>query len=129
MSTFARIKEFGIIESPYRRVQDGRVTDKIDYLTADGEENYLVAQANAPIDAKGNFLDEKVSCRYRGDFLEVEPSKIHYMDISPKQLVSVAAGLIPLLEHDYANLALMCTNMRRHGVPLIRSVTHLVCTG
>src|SRR4030081_2404279 len=129
MSTFARINEFGFIETPYRRVQDGRVTDQIDYLTADREENYLVAQANAPIDAKGNFLDEKVSCRYRGDFLEVEPSKIHYMDISPKQLVSVAAGLIPFLEHDDANRALMGSNMQRQGVPLIRSESPLVGTG
>ena len=87
MSTFSRINEFGFIETPYRRVESGRVTQKIDYLTADREENYLVAQANAPLDSEGNFLDEKVSCRYRGDFLEVEPSKIHYMDISPKQLV------------------------------------------
>src|SRR4030088_601827 len=129
MSTFARINEFGFIETPYRRVQDGRVTDQIDYLTADREENYLVAQANAPIDAKGNFLDEKVSCRYRGDFLEVEPSKVHYMDISPKQLVSVAAGLIPFLEHDDANRALMGSNMQRQGVPLIRSEAPLVGTG
>ena len=129
MSTFARINEFGFIETPYRRVQDGRVSDQIDYLTADREENYLVAQANAPIDAKGNFLDEKVSCRYRGDFLEVEPSKIHYMDISPKQLVSVAAGLIPFLEHDDANRALMGSNMQRQGVPLIQSESPLVGTG
>ena len=129
MSTFARINEFGFIETPYRRVEGGRVTTKIDYLTADREENYLVAQANAPIDDKGNFTDEKVSCRYRGDFLEVEPSKVHYMDISPKQLVSVAAGLIPFLEHDDANRALMGSNMQRQGVPLIRSEAPLVGTG
>jgi DNA-directed RNA polymerase subunit beta len=129
MSTFSRINEFGFIETPYRRVESGRVTEKIDYLTADREENYLVAQANAPLDTQGNFLDEKVSCRYRGDFLEVEPSKIHYMDISPKQLVSVAAGLIPFLEHDDANRALMGSNMQRQGVPLIRSESPLVGTG
>src|SRR6201987_1676402 len=121
MSTFARINEFGFIGTPYRRVESGRVTQKIDYLTADREENYLVAQANAPLATEGNFLDEKVSCRYRGDFLEVEPSKIHYMDISPKQLVSVAAGFVPFLEHDDANRALMGSNMQRQGVPLIRS--------
>ncbi|HEY4815292.1 MAG TPA: DNA-directed RNA polymerase subunit beta [Chthoniobacterales bacterium] len=129
MSTFARINEFGFIETPYRRVEDGRVTEKIDYLTADREENYVVAQANAPIDKNGTFLDEKVSCRYRGDFVEVEPSKLHYMDISPKQLVSVAAGLIPFLEHDDANRALMGSNMQRQGVPLIVSESPLVGTG
>jgi DNA-directed RNA polymerase subunit beta len=129
MSTFSRINEFGFIETPYRRVEDGRVTTEIDYLTADREEQYLVAQANAPIDDQGNFTDEKVSCRYRGDFLEVEPGKIHYMDISPKQLVSVAAGLIPFLEHDDANRALMGSNMQRQGVPLIRSESPLVGTG
>ncbi len=118
MSTFSR-----------SRVESGRVTTQIDYLTADREENYLVAQANAPIDDEGNFTDEKVSCRYRGDFLEVEPGKIHYMDISPKQLVSVAAGLIPFLEHDDANRALMGSNMQRQGVPLIRSESPLVGTG
>ena len=129
MSTFARINEFGFIETPYRRVESGRVSTQIDYLTADREENYLVAQANAPIDEQGNFTDEKVSCRYRGDFLEVDPGKIHYMDISPKQLVSVAAGLIPFLEHDDANRALMGSNMQRQGVPLIRSESPLVGTG
>jgi DNA-directed RNA polymerase subunit beta len=129
MSTFSRINEFGFIETPYRRVEGGRVSTQIDYLTADREENYLVAQANAPIDELGNFTDEKVSCRYRGDFLEVEPGKIHYMDISPKQLVSVAAGLIPFLEHDDANRALMGSNMQRQGVPLIRSEAPLVGTG
>ena len=129
MSTFSRINEFGFIETPYRRVENGCVSTQIDYLTADREENYLVAQANAPIDDQGNFTDEKVSCRYRGDFLEVDPGKIHYMDISPKQLVSVAAGLIPFLEHDDANRALMGSNMQRQGVPLIRSESPLVGTG
>jgi DNA-directed RNA polymerase subunit beta len=129
MSTFARINDFGFIETPYRRVENSRVTDKIDFLTGDREENYLVAQANAPIDAKGNFLAEKVSVRHRGDFLEVEPGKVHYMDISPKQLVSVAAGLIPFLEHDDANRALMGSNMQRQGVPLLVSEAPLVGTG
>src|SRR3954467_12512771 len=129
MSTFARINEFGFIETPYRKVEKGRVTDQIDFLTGDREENYLVAQANAPIDAKGKFMNEKVSVRYRGDFLEVEPSKVHYMDVSPKQLVSVAAGLIPFLEHDDANRALMGSNMQRQGVPLIVSEAPFVGTG
>jgi DNA-directed RNA polymerase subunit beta len=129
MSTFARINEFGFIETPYRKVDKGRVTDQIDYLTGDREENFLVAQANATMDAKGHFTQEKVSVRYRGDFLEVEPSKVHYMDVSPKQLVSVAAGLIPFLEHDDANRALMGSNMQRQGVPLIVSESPLVGTG
>src|SRR3982075_4256276 len=129
MSTFARINEFGFIETPYRKVHNGRVTDGVDYLTGDREENFLVAQANAPIDGRGHFTGEKVSVRYRGDFLEVEPSKVHYMDVSPKQLVSVAAGLIPFLEHDDANRALMGSNMQRQGVPLIVSETPLVGTG
>src|SRR5712671_2671267 len=129
MSTFARINEFGFIETPYRKVHNGRVTDEVEYLTGDREENYLVAQANAPIDGRGHFTGEKVSVRYRGDFLEVEPSKVHYMDVSPKQLVSVAAGLIPFLEHDDANRALMGSNMQRQGVPLIVTEAPLVATG
>jgi DNA-directed RNA polymerase subunit beta len=129
MSTFARINEFGFIETPYRKVEKGRVTDQVEYLTADREENFLVAQANAPIDGRGHFTGEKVSVRYRGDFLEVDPSKVHYMDVSPKQLVSVAAGLIPFLEHDDANRALMGSNMQRQGVPLIDSEAPLVGTG
>jgi DNA-directed RNA polymerase subunit beta len=129
MSTFARINEFGFIETPYRKVTNGRVTDEVDYLTGDREENFLVAQANATMDAKGHLTQEKVSVRYRGDFLEVEPAKVHYMDVSPKQLVSVAAGLIPFLEHDDANRALMGSNMQRQGVPLIVSESPLVGTG
>src|SRR5260370_7634277 len=96
MSTFARINEFGFIEKPYRKVTNGRVTDEIDYLTADKEENYLVAQANAPIDGRGHFTGEKVSVRYRGDFLEVEPPKVHYMDVPPKHPLSAPARLHPL---------------------------------
>src|SRR2546425_2576177 len=129
MSTFARINEFGFIETPYRKVHNGRVTDEIEYLTGDREENFLVAQANAPVDGRGHFTGEEVSVRYRGDFLEVEPSKVHYMDVSPKQLVSVAAGLIPFLEHDDANRALMGSNMQRQSVPLIVSEAPLVGTG
>jgi len=129
MSTFARINDFGFIETPYRKVINGRVTDQIDFLTGDQEENYLVAQANAPIDEKGNYTNPTVSIRYRGDFLEVEPAKVHYMDVSPKQLVSVAAGLIPFLEHDDANRALMGSNMQRQGVPLLVSESPLVGTG
>ncbi len=129
MSTYARINDFGFIETPYRKVVDGRVTDQIDYLTGDREEQFLVAQANTPIDDKGKFLSDKISIRHRGDFLEVEPKEVHYMDISPKQLVSVAAGLIPFLEHDDANRALMGSNMQRQGVPLLVSESPLVGTG
>src|SRR5947199_4381806 len=129
MSTFARINEFGFIETPYRKVVNGRVTDEVEYLTGDREENYLVAQAKAPIAGRGHFTGEKGSVPYRGDFLEVDPSKVHYMDVSPKQLVSVAAGLVPFLEHDDANRALMGSNMQRQGVPLIVSEMPLVGIG
>ena len=129
MSTFARINDFGFIETPYRKVINGRVTEQIDFLTGDQEENYLVAQANAAFDEKGHYTSATVSVRYRGDFLEVEPAKVHYMDVSPKQLVSVAAGLIPFLEHDDANRALMGSNMQRQGVPLLVSESPLVGTG
>ena len=129
MSLYARINEFGFLETPYRKVKDGRVTEQVDYLTADQEENYVVAQANAPIDGRGHYTVPKVSCRYKSDFIEVEPDRVHYMDVSPKQLVSIAAGLIPFLEHDDANRALMGSNMQRQGVPLLRSESPLVGTG
>ncbi|MEK0444722.1 MAG: DNA-directed polymerase subunit beta [Verrucomicrobiota bacterium] len=129
MSTYARINDFGFIETPYRKVEDGRVIDRIDYLTGDMEENFLVAQASVPTDAEGNFLEDKVAVRSGGDFLEVEPARVDYMDISPKQLVSVAASLIPFLEHDDANRALMGSNMQRQGVPLLVSESPLVGTG
>ncbi len=129
MSTFARINDFGFIETPYRKVINGKVSEQVDFLTGDREENYVVAQANAAMDDKGKFLTEKISVRYRGDFLEVDADKVHYMDVSPKQLVSVAAGLIPFLEHDDANRALMGSNMQRQGVPLLISEAPLVGTG
>lgn len=129
MSIYARVNEFGFIETPYRKVKDGRVTDQVDYLTADQEENFVVAQANAPVDERGRFLAAKVSCRYKGDFIEVEPERVHYMDVSPKQLVSIAAGLIPFLEHDDANRALMGSNMQRQAVPLLQNEAPLVGTG
>ncbi|MDX6766068.1 MAG: DNA-directed RNA polymerase subunit beta [Candidatus Methylacidiphilales bacterium] len=129
MSTFARINEFGFLETPYRKVVSGKVTGQIDYLTADQEEQFVVAQANALLDKDGRFTTPRVSVRYRGDFQEVEPENIHYMDVSPKQLVSVAAGLIPFLEHDDANRALMGSNMQRQGVPLIVTESPLVGTG
>ncbi|MEM7146807.1 MAG: DNA-directed RNA polymerase subunit beta [Verrucomicrobiota bacterium] len=129
MSSFAQINEFGFIETPYRKIEKGVVSKKIEYLTADQEEKYLIAQANNPVDEKGNFTIPKITVRYRGDFLEVESDKATYMDVSPKQLVSVAASLIPFLEHDDANRALMGSNMQRQGVPLLVSESPLVGTG
>ena len=129
LATFARVNDFGFIETPYRKVEKGRVTATIDYLTADREEQFTVAQANAQIDDKGHFVTDKVSCRCKGDFIDVEPGKVDYMDVSPKQLVSVAAGLIPFLEHDDANRALMGSNMQRQAVPLLRTEAPFVATG
>ncbi|CAN5606382.1 DNA-directed RNA polymerase subunit beta [soil metagenome] len=130
LSTFARVNEFGFIETPYRKVKDGKVNNaEVVYLSGDRDENYYIAQANAVVDSHGKFLEEKVSARYRGDFVEVEPEKLQYMDVSHKQLVSVAAGLIPFLEHDDANRALMGSNMQRQGVPLLISDSPLVGTG
>src|SRR5580698_5016697 len=129
LATFARINDFGFLETPYRKVENGRVTNHIDYLTADREETFVVAQANATIDDKGHFLTERVMCRGKGDFIDVEPARVDYMDVSPKQLVSVAASLIPFLEHDDANRALMGSNMQRQAVPLLVTEAPLVATG
>jgi DNA-directed RNA polymerase subunit beta len=129
LATFARINDFGFLETPYRKVENGRVTNHIDYLTADREEQFIVAQANSVIDDKGHFLTERVVCRSRTDFIDVEPNKVDYMDVSPKQLVSIAASLIPFLEHDDANRALMGSNMQRQAVPLLVTEAPLVSTG
>jgi len=129
LSTFARVNSFGFIETPYRKVVDGKVTNQVEYLSGDRDETFYIAQANATLASDGKFLQETVSSRYRGDFLEIEPEKVQYMDVSPKQLVSVAAGLIPFLEHDDANRALMGSNMQRQGVPLLISDSPLVGTG
>lgn len=129
MCTYARINEFGFIETPYRKVKNGKVTNEIEYLTADQEENYLIAQASNVIDKANRFESERIDARERGEFIESTPAEVHYMDVSPKQLVSVAAGLIPFLEHDDANRALMGSNMQRQGVPLLVSEAPLVGTG
>ncbi len=129
LATFARVNDFGFLETPYRKAEKGRVTTHLDYLTADREENYIVAQANAQIDDKGHFTTKTVTCRCKGDFIDVEPEKVDYMDVSPKQLVSVAASLIPFLEHDDANRALMGSNMQRQAVPLLITEAPLVATG
>ena len=129
LATFARVNDFGFIESPYRKVVKGRVTNKVDYLTGDLEEKYFIAQANQPIDDNGNFTTEQVACRFRADFVDMLPEKVDYMDVSPKQLVSVAASLIPFLEHDDANRALMGSNMQRQAVPLLITESPFVATG
>ncbi len=129
LSTYARINEFGFIETPYRKVEDGRVTNKIEYLSADLEDQNIIAQANSKVDKNGKFLDDLVLCRHKGDFPKVEPKKINYMDVSPRQLVSIAANLIPFLEHDDANRALMGSNMQRQAVPLMITEAPLIGTG
>ncbi|MBI4845728.1 MAG: DNA-directed RNA polymerase subunit beta [Candidatus Omnitrophica bacterium] len=129
LTTFSRINEFGFIETPYRKVTSGRVTDKIEYLSADIEDQYVIAQANAPIDKNGRFINELISCRYKGDFPKISRDEVDYMDVSPRQLVSIAAGLIPFLEHDDANRALMGSNMQRQAVPLLDTEAPLVGTG
>lgn len=133
LATFARINEYGFIEAPYRKVdQSGdepRVTDEFIYVTADEEENYNVAQANEPLDAEGHFVHKKVTGRHREDIIEVDRSQIHLMDVSPKQMVSVATALIPFLENDDANRALMGSNMQRQAVPLMVTDSPIVGTG
>src|SRR5215468_3188217 len=129
LATFARINEFGFLETPYRKVEHGKVTEKIEYLTADREEQFIVAQANSPTNDRGHFGTDRVVCRGKGDFIDVEPPRVDYMDVSPKQLVSVAASLIPFLEHDDANRALMGSNMQRQAVPLLVTESPLVATG
>ena len=129
LATFAQVNDFGFLETPYRRVEKGRVTNHLDYLTADREENFVVAQANSAIDEKGNLLGDRVTCRSKSDFIDVEPIRVDYMDVSPKQLVSVAASLIPFLEHDDANRALMGSNMQRQAVALLITEAPFVATG
>lgn len=129
LSTYAKINEYGFIQTPYRVVKNGKVTDEIVYLNALEEEKYVIAQANAPLDEEGRFKSEIVSARYRGEFLMVEAERVQLMDVSPTQLVSVSASLIPFLEHDDANRALMGSNMQRQAVPLIRTSAPLVGTG
>ena len=128
LSTYARVNEFGFIETPYRVAKDGRVTDKIEYLTADQEEGKVIAQANAEIDDRNHFVG-KVTVRQDGNFLEVAAGEVHLMDVSPKQVISIAAGMIPFLEHDDANRALMGANMQRQGVPLLQAEAPFVGTG
>lgn len=129
LSVYARTNEYGFLETPYRKVIDGKVSEEIDYLSAIEESQYVIAQANAMLNDKLQFIDDLVSCRHLNEFMLSTPDKIQYMDVSPKQIVSVAASLIPFLEHDDANRALMGSNMQRQAVPTLRAETPLVGTG
>ncbi|MFG3614395.1 DNA-directed RNA polymerase subunit beta, partial [Nocardia sp. NPDC047654] len=130
LSVYARVNPFGFIETPYRKVVDGRVTDEVDYLTADQEDLHVVAQANEPLDAEGRFVEPRIAVRRRNSEVElVDSAQVDYMDVSPRQMVSVATAMIPFLEHDDANRALMGANMQKQAVPLIRSEAPLVGTG
>ncbi|MDN5746204.1 MAG: DNA-directed RNA polymerase subunit beta, partial [Nocardioidaceae bacterium] len=130
LASYGRINPFGFIETPYRKVENGVVTDKIDYVTADDEDRFVIAQANAAIDSVGKFVEERVLVRQRyGEVSEVPAGDVDYMDVSPRQMVSVATAMIPFLEHDDANRALMGANMQRQAVPLIKSDSPIVGTG
>ncbi|ARP97122.1 DNA-directed RNA polymerase subunit beta [Bordetella genomosp. 13] len=129
MALYARLNEYGFLETPYRKIIDGKVSDQIDYLSAIEESHYVIAQANAALDAEGRFTDDLVACREAGETMLTSPANVHYMDVAPSQIVSVAASLIPFLEHDDANRALMGANMQRQAVPCLRPEKPLVGTG
>ena len=129
LAVYARTNEYGFLETPYRKVKDGRATNEIQYLSAIEESQYVIAQANAELDKNGRFVEELVSVRHKNEFSLADPSTIQFMDVSPRQIVSVAASLIPFLEHDDANRALMGSNMQRQAVPTLRSEAPLVGTG
>ena len=129
LSLFAQLNEYGFLETPYRRVSDGKVTMEIDYLSAIEEGKYVIAQANAGLDKDGKLIDELVSAREKGESVLLSPERVQYMDVAPAQIVSVAASLVPFLEHDDANRALMGANMQRQAVPVLRPEKALVGTG
>ena len=131
LACYSRLNEYGFIEAPYRKVdkETGCVTSEVVYMTADVEDNYTVAQANEPLDENGRFLNKRVTCRHRDEFLTCEPEKVDYMDVSPKMVVSVATAMIPFLENDDANRALMGANMQRQAVPLLKTEAPVVGTG
>jgi DNA-directed RNA polymerase subunit beta len=129
LATYARVNQFGFIESPYRKVENGRVTDRVEFISAIDGDKYVVAQANTKVDGRGRITAETVSARAAGDFILIPPEKVQYMDVSPKQIVSVATALVPFLENDDANRALMGSNMQRQAVPLIETEAPLVGTG
>src|SRR5690606_26714315 len=129
LSVYARANEYGFLETPYRKVGDGRVTDEVEYLSAIEEGQYVIGQANGALDEEGRLVEDLISCRYENEFTLSTPDKVQYMDVSPKQIVSVAASLIPFLDHDDANRALMGSNMQRQAVPTLRTEKPLVGTG
>ncbi|MEG0180169.1 MAG: DNA-directed RNA polymerase subunit beta, partial [Oscillospiraceae bacterium] len=131
LATFAKINEYGFIEAPYRRIDKstGIISDDVEYMTADVEDEFVVAQANEPVDASGRFAKARVSCRYRDEIIEVDAERADYMDVSPKMVVSVATAMIPFLENDDANRALMGSNMQRQAVPLLVTEQPIVATG
>src|SRR5210317_2236587 len=129
LAVYARTNDYGFLETPYRKVENGRVTDSIEYLSAIEEGHYVIAQANSELDDKGTFTDDLISCRHQNEFTLATSEQIEYMDVSPKQIVSVAASMIPFLEHDDANRALMGSNMQRQAVPTLRAETPVVGTG
>ena len=129
LACYSKVNKYGLIETPYRKVENGKVTDKVESLTADAEDDKLVAQANTRLDKNGKILDEAVACRVRADYPLVAPKNVDYMDVSPLQVISVSAALIPFLEHDDANRALMGCNMQRQGVPLLVTEAPFVGTG
>jgi DNA-directed RNA polymerase subunit beta len=129
LSIYAQVNDYGFIESPYRKVVKGKVTEEVEYLTADREEQFVIAQANAPLDENNRFVREAVAVRYRAEFLEVPRERVDYMDVSPLQVISIASALIPFLEHDDANRALMGANMMRQAVPLLMTERPYVATG
>ena len=129
LTIYAQVNRYGFLESPYRKVVKGKVTDEVEYLTAEQEDFFTIAQANAPITDSGKFENERVKSRLKGEFPIVYPEDLHYMDVAPAQIVSAAAALIPFLEHDDANRALMGSNMQRQSVPLLKPEAPLVGTG
>ncbi|MFN3234733.1 MAG: DNA-directed RNA polymerase subunit beta [Gammaproteobacteria bacterium] len=129
LAVYARTNDYGFIETPYRKVANGKVTDEVEYFSAIDEGEHIIAQASAKLDAQGKLISELVPCRYKNEFMFMSPDKVQYMDVSPKQIVSVAASLIPFLEHDDANRALMGSNMQRQAVPTLRAEKPLVGTG
>jgi len=129
LTIYSKVNGYGFLETPYRKVRNGKVSSSVDYLSADQEDEYTIAQANAPLDDQGNYVLDRVKCRHKGEFPVVTPDQVHYMDVAPAQLVSVAASLIPFLEHDDANRALMGSNMQRQAVPLLVPHSPLVGTG
>ena len=129
LAVYARTNDYGFLETPYRKVSKGKVTSDVEYLSAIEEGDYVIAQANAELDQVGKFVDDFIPCRHLGEFTLKEPVEVNYMDVSPKQIVSVAASLVPFLEHDDANRALMGSNMQRQAVPTLKAEKPLVGTG